>query len=256
MSRRAFFSILQKYLDDNQESGQYPIIEQLTGCEELGDFFNVERKKHGAMKVYEEKARKKGLTTVAGVDEVGRGPLAGPLVAAAVVFDRIPFLPCVDDSKKLTGRERELLSWFIRRISLAYAIGIVEPEEIDRMNVHNASLEAMRRAIRQLSIPPRCILVDGLFSIPSVNITQKAIVKGDQQSFTIACASIIAKVARDRMMDEYEVRYPQYGFGKHKGYPTKRHIDALTKYGCTPIHRKSYAPVKQILSPVYEQLSL
>jgi ribonuclease HII len=176
---------------------------------------------------------------IAGVDEVGRGPLAGPVIAAAVVLQKDIF--GVTDSKKLSSKKRDGLFVVILEEALCFAFGRVEPHEIDEINIHNASLLAMQRAIANLTFTPDKILVDGLY-VPQVNIPTEAIVKGDSLINSIGAASIIAKVTRDREMLEMEDLYPGYGFGKHKGYPTKEHRIALDKLGLTKIHRKSFSP--------------
>lgn len=240
--------------------GRKVSYESFLGDGECRDFIRAEKKKQHQMKVFERQARKGGHLIIGGIDEAGRGPLAGPVVAACVVFQEIPFLPLVDDSKLLDAGMREMLSECVMIESLDYAVGIVNPEEIDRMNIHNASLEAMRRAMGSLCYNPEFLLVDGLFRIPELDIPQNAIVKGDQRSFVIACASIIAKVTRDRIMCEYDELYPDYGFRRHKGYATKLHLEALQKYGCCPIHRRSFSPVRQAQEgqhrEIFEQLSL
>lgn len=216
--------------------------------EESMRLLEFERDRLKMLQRYEMRLKKKGIALIAGVDEAGRGPLAGPLVAASVVFDSIPYLPFVNDSKLLGEKDRELVCEWINRNAHDVGIGIVTSVEIDRLNIHNASLLAMRRAVRGLRVPPDYVLVDGLFPIPDLCIPQESIVKGDRVSFTVACASIIAKVTRDKMMCEYDRIYPQFGFAKNKGYPTKRHIEMLEQCGQSIIHRRSYAPVKKYMS--------
>lgn len=216
--------------------------------EESMKLLESEKKRLNDLQKYEKRLKNKGIVKIAGVDEVGRGPLAGPLIAASVMFDSIPYLPFVNDSKLLSEKEREIVYEWIYRNSLDVGIGIVTSVEIDRYNVHNASLLAMARALKCLNHHPEFVLVDGMFMIPDVNISQEAIVKGDRVSFTIACASIVAKVTRDRMMSEFDRLYPEYGFSKNKGYPTKQHIEALKKHGLSLIHRKSYSPVKKCIN--------
>jgi len=188
---------------------------------------------------YEIALWNQGIQWIAGIDEAGRGPLAGPVVAAAVIFPPYFFLPQIDDSKKLRPEMREVCYDMIFQSATAIGIGLVEVNEIDQLNIHQASFEAMRRAIASLSVLPQHLLVDG-FSIPEVSIPQTAIVKGDQKCFTIASASILAKVTRDRMMLEYDKQYPMYGFARHKGYGTREHVKAILKYGPCEIHRKSF----------------
>lgn len=181
---------------------------------------------------------------IAGVDEVGRGPLAGAVVTAAVIIDTI--IPGITDSKKLTPVKRRELALEIKKQARAYAYGRSEAEEIDRINIHNATLLAMKRAIEQLSICPDKIYVDGLYC-PDVSIACEAVVKGDLHVYQIAAASILAKVARDDEMDDMDKLYPGYDFSGHKGYPTAAHRKALINLGPCPIHRRSYAPVAALL---------
>ncbi len=193
---------------------------------------------------------------VAGVDEVGRGPLAGPVTAAAVVFPRyIKELPEVNDSKQLTHQRRlELRDEILAVPGVQYAIAQIEPEDIDKLNILQASMEAMRRAIAQLA-EVDYVLVDGN-RLPRLEVPAEFVIKGDARSATIAAASILAKVHRDELMDFYAEEYPGYGFENHKGYGTKEHLEALKKLGVTPIHRRSFAPVRDILDPPPEQLEL
>jgi ribonuclease HII len=211
-------------------------------------FLGNERERIRAFQGLERQAQRKGFDLVAGVDEVGRGPLAGPLVAACVVFRKeLPFIPCINDSKCLKECERETVFPWIEHAAEAIGLGIVEPLEIDRLNVHRASLEAMSRAVRGLKLMPDYLFVDGLFQVPSLPLPQKAVVKGDRLSFSVACASIIAKVTRDKIMNNLHRIYPCYGFSKNKGYPTLEHVQALREHGVSPIHRKSYGPVRKCL---------
>lgn len=183
----------------------------------------------------------RGINLVAGVDEVGRGPLAGPVVAAAVMFPPDFFLPGVDDSKRLSSEMRLRLYPQLIRNCTTYGVGIVSVEEIDRINIHQAALSAMRKAIAQLSPTAQHVLVDGR-PIPDLELPQTAIIKGDSLSFTIGAASIIAKVVRDRIMLDYHRQFPNYGFHENKGYPTPAHLKALRRYGPCVIHRRSFHP--------------
>jgi ribonuclease HII len=180
---------------------------------------------------------------IAGVDEVGRGPLAGPVIAAAVILDATHPISGLADSKTLTARRRESLATIIRQHALAYAFGRAEVEEIDTINILQASLLAMQRAVARLPIKPQRVLVDGK-QCPTLECEVKAIVKGDKLIPAISAASILAKVARDQEMRVWDEIYPGYGFAKHKGYPTKQHKQALSLLGVTPIHRRSFAPVR------------
>ena len=185
-----------------------------------------------------------GFVSLAGLDEAGRGPLAGPVVASAVIVRDFSFLTMVDDSKKLSGAMREnACDEILSRCQVG--IGVVEPDRIDNINVLEAALEAMREAVTKLGSLPDCLLVDGN-KTPKIPVRQFPIVDGDSKSFSIACASIVAKVMRDRMMDYYDEIYPQYGFKKHKGYGTAEHVKALKKHGPCRIHRKSFEPVKSL----------
>ena len=183
---------------------------------------------------------------IVGVDEVGRGPLAGPVVAAAVILDPLRPIPGLADSKKLSERQREQLAEQIREQALAWALGRAEVEEIDRINILQASLLAMQRAVEALAVTPHEALVDGN-RLPSLPCKAQAIVGGDASETVISAASIIAKVARDREMVELDLIHPDYGLARHKGYPTKQHLEALSRLGVSPIHRRSFAPVRRIL---------
>lgn len=181
---------------------------------------------------------------VCGIDEAGRGPLAGPVVATAVILPKGMVIPYVNDSKKLTERRRELLYPEIMEKALAVGVGIVSPERIDEINILQATYEAMRQALSQLPVRPDVLLNDAV-RIPGVDIPQVPIVKGDAKSISIACASVIAKVTRDRMMVEYDQLYPAYGFAGHKGYGSAAHMEALRQIGPCPIHRRTF--IKGIL---------
>ncbi len=183
---------------------------------------------------------------IAGVDEAGRGPIAGPVVAACVVLPRLCSVTAIADSKQLSAAQRERLFVQIQREAVAWAIGVASPREIERLNILQASLLAMRRAVLSLSLTPQRVLIDGKFCIPHLNLPQQAVVDGDAQELCIAAASILAKVARDRMMAELDRLYPQYGFAQHKGYPTPLHLERLQQYGACPAHRRTYAPVAQL----------
>lgn len=176
---------------------------------------------------------------ICGIDEAGRGPLAGPVVAAAAVLPKDCQIFYLNDSKKLSEKKRDLLFDEIKEKAVAYGIGIVSPQVIDEINILQATYEAMRQAISQLNVIPEILLNDAV-TIPGVNIMQVPIVKGDAKSVSIAAASILAKVTRDRMMMEYDQIYPEYGFAKHKGYGTAAHIAALKEYGPCPIHRRTF----------------
>jgi len=180
-----------------------------------------------------------GIKLIAGVDEAGRGPLAGPVVAAAVIFPMNISLTQVTDSKKLTPRQREKMFAVIHEKALAVGIGAADHQEIDRLNILQATFLAMNRALTQLQLVPDHLLIDGN-QLPANDFPKTALVKGDNRSLSIAAASIVAKVSRDRLMTAYHQYWPQYGFGKHKGYPTQTHIQAIHKYGLSPIHRRTF----------------
>ncbi len=191
---------------------------------------------------FEKQAHRQGFQRVAGIDEVGRGPLAGPVVAAAVILPPDIDLPDVKDSKQLSAARREALSVDIIACALGVGIGIVEAPEIDRINILQASFRAMLLAIRNLSISPDFLLIDGPYSLP-VPFAQQGIPKGDQRSLSVAAASIVAKVHRDRIMCDLHRRYSVYGFDRHKGYGTAMHLEALRLHGPCPIHRRSFRGV-------------
>jgi len=183
---------------------------------------------------------------VAGVDEAGRGPLAGPVIAGAVILDPSRPIDGLQDSKRLTARRREHLYEEIRERALAWAVGRAEVDEIDRINILQASLLAMQRAVQALMPAPEHVLVDGN-RCPDFACPARAIIKGDDKVAAISAASIMAKVTRDREMIDMDQAFPGYGLAQHKGYPSKAHIEALETLGITPIHRRSYAPVRRIL---------
>ncbi|TXC91976.1 ribonuclease HII [Metabacillus litoralis] len=194
---------------------------------------------------YEREARTKGYRLLAGIDEVGRGPLAGPVVASAVILKEDCYIPGLTDSKQLTATVREHYFELIKENAEAIGIGIVSPEIIDHINIYEATKLAMTEAIKDLKIDPDYLLLDAMkLDIP---IDQQSIIKGDAKSVSIAASSVIAKVTRDRMMMNLAHEYPQYGFDKHMGYGTKIHLEALKQYGVTEYHRKSFAPVKALL---------
>ncbi|MCR5309896.1 MAG: ribonuclease HII [Lachnospiraceae bacterium] len=189
------------------------------------------------LKVYERQYESLGF--VCGIDEVGRGPLAGPVVAGAVVLPKDCKILYLNDSKKLSEKKREELYEVIKEGAVSVGIGIVGPEIIEEINILNATYEAMRRAVAELTVVPDVLLNDAV-TIPGLPMKQVPIIKGDAKSVSIAAASIMAKVTRDRMMEEYAKIYPEYDFASNKGYGTAKHMEALRKYGLTPIHRKSF----------------
>ena len=187
----------------------------------------------------EQKLWQQGYQLIAGIDEVGRGPLAGSVYACAIIFERDFIIPEVKDSKKLSEKKREFLVEIIKENAISYNIGTASEMEIDKINIRQASFLAMHRAIEGLDIQPDYLLVDG-FDLPDSIIQSAGIIKGDDKSFTIAAASILAKVSRDAYMKDLDKKYPNYKFAKNKGYGTKEHIEAIKKYGITPVHRKSF----------------
>ena len=184
---------------------------------------------------------------ICGVDEAGRGPLCGPVVAAAVILDPARPILGLADSKKLSERQRERLAPLIRQHALAWAIGEASVAEIDRLNILHATMLAMKRAVEGLRVRPDEVLVDGN-RCPDLSLPVRAIVKGDSLEPSISAASILAKTVRDEQMRELDRRYPQYGFAVHKGYPTAMHLAALKRFGASEVHRRSFAPVRAILS--------
>jgi ribonuclease HII len=197
----------------------------------------LERQRLEGMREFENKYS--DLGAVAGIDEAGRGPLAGPVVAAAVILPKDIFLPFLNDSKKVTEKRRDVLFDQIKQEAIAYGIGIASNALIDDINILQATYEAMREAISKLNKTPDILLVDAVH-IPGINIKQVGIVKGDAKSVNIAAASILAKVTRDRLMLEYDKIYPEYGFASNKGYGTAKHIEALKAYGACDIHRRTF----------------
>ncbi len=195
---------------------------------------------------FEKEATGKGRKGIAGIDEAGRGPLAGPVVSAAVILPATFRDSEITDSKKLSPQKRQRLYDVIYAQAISIGIGIVDPIEIDRINILQASLLAMAMAVDNLCPRPDFLLIDGIFTISS-DLPQQPIAKGDALSISIAAASIIAKVTRDRLMQKYQHYYPQFDFQKHKGYPTRAHREAIRKYGCCPIHRKSFRGVKEYI---------
>ena len=183
---------------------------------------------------------------VCGVDEAGRGPLAGPVCAAAVILDEARTIEGIADSKKLSEKQRDLLAPVIRQRAVAWAVAYAEVEEIDRLNILQATLLAMRRAVEALNVRPHRVLVDGLYC-PDTGIPSEAIVKGDSKVAAISAASILAKTARDELMLQLHQRYPHYGFDVHKGYPTATHLAALREHGVSEVHRKSFRPVRDAM---------
>ncbi|MBU2567307.1 MAG: ribonuclease HII [Elusimicrobia bacterium] len=190
---------------------------------------------------FDRKFKRSGIKVIAGVDEAGRGPLAGPVVASAVVLPGGFRLKGLADGKTLTERKREMYYKTIVRDAVAIGIGVVWQSVIDRINIHNATYRAMKSALKKLTVLPDLVLVDGPFTIPGVRIQQKAIIAGDAKSACVACAGIVSKVYRDGIMRKLHTLFPVYGFAVHKGYPTKKHRSAIKKYGICSAHRTSFS---------------
>ncbi len=196
---------------------------------------------------FENEARHQGHRIVAGIDEAGRGPLAGPVVSAAVVLPEGIDLPGIDDSKKLTPARRNRLYDQLYGVARSIGIGVVDVVEIDRINILQASLQSMRMAVANLKPQADYLLIDGIFTLAG-EIPQRAIKKGDSLSISIAAASIVAKVTRDRIMVQVDELFPEFGFRRHKGYPTKAHREAIARFGCCPIHRRTFKGVREYLA--------
>ncbi len=196
--------------------------------------------------MYERELRKKGINLIAGVDEVGRGPLVGPVVTACVILPEKFDLEGLTDSKKLSEKKREILYKEIEEQALGIGIGIVDNEEIDKINILNATKKAMKMAINNCPVRPEHVLIDAVKL--DIDIPTTSIIKGDLKSITISAASVIAKVTRDHMLYELDKKYPMYDFKHNKGYPTKKHIEAIMEYGIIKEHRRSYSPVKEYVN--------
>jgi len=196
------------------------------------------------MKMFEKKYD--ACTYICGIDEAGRGPLAGPVVAGAVILPKDVKILYLNDSKQLSAAKREMLYDEIMDKAIAAATGVIDCETIDRINILQATYEAMRQAVRKLAVRPQVLLNDAVI-IPGIHLPQEKIIKGDARSVSIAAASILAKVTRDRMMVQYDILYPEYGFAKHKGYGTAEHTEAIRKFGPSPIHRKTF--IRNIVTP-------
>lgn len=230
---RSYSALYEMYKDDTR-SGVQKLIEQ---CHKKESALEKEKQRIEKMKEYEHKYEHLGY--LCGIDEVGRGPLAGPVVACAVILPRDCQILYLNDSKKLSAAKREELYDVIMKEAVSVGIGMRSPECIDEINILQATYEAMRDAVGKLKVVPQVLLNDAV-TIPQITIPQVPIVKGDAKSISIAAASIVAKVTRDRLMEEYDKVFPEYGFASNKGYGAAAHIEALKKYGATPIHRKTF----------------
>lgn len=225
--------LIENYAQDERKGVQAAVAQ----AQKKVDALEREKKRIDAMKSFERKYEHLGY--VCGIDEVGRGPFAGPVVAGAVILPKDCDILYINDSKKLSEKKREELYGEIMEKAIAVQVGYASPARIDEINILQATYEAMREAVSKLTITPQVLLNDAV-TIPGITIPQVPIIKGDAKSVSIAAASIVAKVTRDRLMREYDKIMPQYGFASNKGYGSKEHIEALRKYGATPIHRKSF----------------
>ena len=192
------------------------------------------------LKEEEKELRKKGFSTICGIDEAGRGPLAGPVVVASVIMPADSMIEGVNDSKKVSEKKREKLYDQILEEDISYGVGIIGQDEIDEINILNATKKGLTMSLQELTVKPDLIIVDALTHIDTMGIPYESIIKGDAKCYSISAASIIAKVTRDRIMRQWDEVYPQYGFAKHKGYGTAAHIAAIREYGLCPIHRRSF----------------
>ena len=228
-------SFVEKYSAD-ERSGVTKLVET---ANKKHVKYLMEKERMNRISSYERKYISMGYKNIGGIDEVGRGPLAGPVMAAAVILPKDLRIPYINDSKKLTAAKRDELYNIISEKAVAIGLGMVGQERIDEINILQATYEAMRDAIHHLKVPADYLLVDAVH-IPKVDIPQAGIIKGDAKSISIAAASIIAKVTRDRIMTDYDKVYPEYGFAGNKGYGSAEHIEALKKYGPCPLHRRSF----------------
>ncbi|PFK46107.1 ribonuclease HII [Bacillus cereus] len=244
--------LLQEITNEEDERFQMLTKDERKGVQKLilkwykqKELAQKEKEKFLEMSKYENALREKGLAYIAGIDEVGRGPLAGPVVTAAVVLPEDFYIPGLNDSKKLSEAKRERFYDEINAKAIAIGVGIISPQVIDEINIYQATKRAMLDAIANLSCTPEHLLIDAM-KLPSP-IPQTSIVKGDTKSISISAASIIAKVTRDRMMKELGKEHPEYGFEQHMGYGTKQHLQAIETYGVLEEHRKTFAPIKDMI---------
>lgn len=233
---------LERQLREDERSGARTLART---CARRLETMAAERERLEGLFALRRSLRSRGARAVAGVDEVGMGPLAGPVVAAAVILPDAVDLRGLNDSKRLLPAQREVLAARIRESARAFSVAEVSPGDVDRLNVYHAGLEAMRRAVAGLELQPDHLLVDAR-RIPGLDLPQTSLVRGDARDGSIAAASILAKVHRDTLMQRLDAEYPAYGFARHKGYPTPDHLAALQRHGPTPLHRRSFAPVAQL----------
>ena len=233
----ADLSQLPEFISKYQSDSRSGVVNLVLKAEKQLEAFEKEKQRTEVMKAYEKEYESYGY--ICGIDEVGRGPLAGPVVAGAVILPKDCDILYLNDSKQLSAKKREELYDIIMEKAVATGLGYVSPERIDEINILQATYEAMREAIQKLEVKPDILLNDAV-TIPKVTIRQVPIIKGDAKSISIAAASIIAKVTRDRLMEQYDLVMPEYGFASNKGYGAASHIEALKKYGPSPIHRKTF----------------
>ncbi len=243
---------VEEALAQDERAGAKALLEAIRVRQARG---NSETRRLSRLTLFERQAREEGHLQIAGVDEAGMAPLAGPVVAAACILPLEVRPRGLDDSKKLDPETRERLGIEVRARAVAWSVGIAEVEEIDRINIYHAGLLAMRRAVEALAVCPSFLLVDAR-RVPGVSMPQKGIIHGDALSISIAAASVIAKTHRDAMLNGLDQRFPGYGFSRHKGYPTPEHFSALKRLGACEIHRRSFAPVREALGldPVQREL--
>lgn len=233
------------FIEEIKKDGRKGVQTLLKAWEKKREKELLLHEKFFALTSYEQDLRRKGYQYIAGIDEVGRGPLAGPVVTAAVILPADFYLPGIDDSKKLSEQKREEYFEIIQKQAIAIGIGMMDAAEIDRINIYEATKQAMLMAIEELATKPDYLLIDAMKLVTGIPST--SIIKGDSKSVSIAAASIIAKVTRDHLMKELDKELPAYGFGKNMGYGTKEHVAALEKEGVTKYHRKSFSPVKELV---------
>ncbi len=228
-----------EYMEGLRKDGDMRLEKLLTKYLRKKEAYEKELERLKKMRAYENEAVSKGFKLVAGIDEAGRGPLAGPVVAAAVILPENALIEGINDSKKLSAAKRDALFDIIKEKAIAYGIGIADEKCIDEINILNATKKAMRLAVEALKPAPDFLLIDAV-ELKADGMGMRALIKGDCLSISIAAASILAKVTRDRIIDGMDGEYPQYGFSKHKGYGTREHIEAIKKFGICPIHRMSF----------------
>ncbi|EDL62889.1 ribonuclease HII [Bacillus sp. SG-1] len=245
-------NIIKKITDEQDELFQSFLQDERKGIQKIISKWYSDRaqqrvlqEEFDQMSGFENELRDQGFELIAGIDEVGRGPLAGPVVAAAVILPADFCLLGINDSKKLSEKQREAFYQYITEEAIAWSTGIISPQEIDELNIYQASKKAMVTALNTLNVKPDHLLIDAMeLGSP---YPEMSLIKGDARSISIAAASIVAKVTRDRMMEEYSQVYSGYGLEKNMGYGTKEHLEGLNEFGPSPIHRKSFAPVKELM---------